>query len=138
MFLCDGICPSREKLATDKKVQLKQHLPDLLKMYNSTQSTVTGYSLHYLMFRKHSCLPVDYYYPTMRAHMHSRCVPTYVEEVRKHCKEAYAEVQLQSNSEMDQQKRYYDRAISTQQSTYWCVRSLMTGLRMRCEMMAGT
>ena len=38
------------KLAVDKKAQWEQHLPELLQAYNSTQSAVTGYSPHYLMF----------------------------------------------------------------------------------------
>ena len=51
----------------------------------------------------------------MSAHVCSHCVHAYVEEVRKHFKEAYAEVHLQTNSEVDQQKRFYDRATSTTQ-----------------------
>ena len=43
------------------------------------------------------------------------CVLAYVEEVRKHFKEAYAEVHLQTNSEVDRQKWYYDRATGTVQ-----------------------
>ena len=39
----------------------------------------------------------------------------YVEEVRKHFKEVYAEVHLQTNSEADQQKWYYDGATSAMQ-----------------------
>ena len=39
----------------------------------------------------------------------------YVEEVRKHFKEAYTEAHLQTNSEADRQKWYYDRATSTVQ-----------------------
>ena len=38
------------KLAADKKAQWEQHLPELLQAYNSTQSAVTGYTPHYLMF----------------------------------------------------------------------------------------
>ena len=34
------------KLASDKKVQWEQHLPELLQEYNSTRSAVTGYSPH--------------------------------------------------------------------------------------------
>ena len=43
------------------------------------------------------------------------CVPTYVEEVQKCFKEAYAEVQHQSNSKADRQKCNYDKATSTVQ-----------------------
>ena len=38
------------KLAADKKAQWEQHLPELLQAYGSTQSAVTEYSPHYLMF----------------------------------------------------------------------------------------
>ena len=150
------------KLVTDKKAQWEQHFPELLQAYNSTWSTVTGYSPHYLMFGRHRHLPVDFYFPTMGTHMHSCQVPTYVEEVRKHFKEAYAEAHLQSNSEADWQKLYYDRATSTMQlmpgdvvlmkadmfqgkrkvkdqwSMLWCIRSLMTCLGTRCVMTVGT
>ena len=41
--------------------------------------------------------------------------PTYIEEVRRCYKEAYAEVHLQTTSEVDRQKWYYDRATNTLQ-----------------------
>ena len=44
--------------------------------------------------------------------MHSHQVPIYVKEVCKCFKKAYVEVHLQSNSEVDQCKRYYNRATS--------------------------
>ena len=53
----------------------------------------------------------------MSAHVCSCCIPAYVEEVRKHLKEAYAEVHLQTNSKADWQKWYYDRVTSTMQLT---------------------
>ena len=56
------------KLGKDKKVQWEQHLPELLQAYNSTQSAVTGYSPHNLMFGRHPHLPVDYYFPTVSTH----------------------------------------------------------------------
>ena len=103
------------KLAADKKAQWKQHLPELLQAYNSARSVMTGYSLHYLMFRRCPHLPVDFYFPRMSAHVHSHHISAHVEEVRKCFKEAYAEAHLQTNSEADQQKWYYDRATSTVQ-----------------------
>ena len=50
------------KLTADKKAQWEQLLPELLQAYNSARSVVTGYSLHYLMFGRHPCLPVDFYF----------------------------------------------------------------------------
>ena len=103
------------KLAADKKVQWELCLPELLQAYNCARSVVTGYSPHYLMFGRCPCLPVDFYFPTKGAHVRSCHVPTYIEEVRRRFKEAYAEVYLQTNCEADRQKQYYDRATSTVQ-----------------------
>ena len=103
------------KLLCDKKAQWEQHLPELLEAYNSTQSAVTSYSLHYLMFGRHPRLPVDYYFPMVSAFEHSHCVPAYVTQVRRCFKEAYAEAHLQTNCKAKKQKHYYDRATSTAQ-----------------------
>ena len=84
------------KLVHDKKAQWEQHLLELLQAYNSTRSVVTGFSLHYLMFRRHPHLPVDYYFLMVSAFECSHHVPTYVMEVRRCFKEAYAEVHLQT------------------------------------------
>ena len=98
------------KLGSDKKVQWEQH--KLLQVYNSTRSVATGYSPHYLMFGRCPCLPVDLYFLTQVPHVHFCHVPMYVEEMR--CfKEACIEAHLQTNSETDRQKQYYDRATST-------------------------
>ena len=103
------------KLASDKKAQWEQHLPELLQAYNSKRSAVTGYSPHYLMFGRCPHLPVNFYFPTKGTHVHPHYVPTYIEEVRKCFKEAYTEAHLQTNSKADWQKWYYDRTTSTMQ-----------------------
>ena len=92
------------KLVHNKKAQWEQHLLELLQAYNSTRSVVTGYSLHYLMFRRHPHLPVDYYFPMVSAFEYSRHMPAYVMEVRRYFKEAYAEAHLQTNCEAKKQK----------------------------------
>ena len=72
------------KLACNKKAQWEQHLLELLQAYNSTQSVVTGYSLHYPMFGRQTHLAVDYYFLMVSAFECSRHMPTYMMEVRRH------------------------------------------------------
>ena len=74
------------KLASDRKIQWEQHLPELLQAYNSMRSAITGYSPHYLMFGRCPCLPVDFYFPMKGAHLCPHHILVYVEEVRKHFK----------------------------------------------------
>ena len=96
------------KLLCDKKAQWEQHLPELLQAYNSTRSVVTSYLPHYLMFGRHLCLPVDYYFPTVSAYECSCHMPASVTEVQRCFKEAYTEAHLQTNCEAKKQKCYYD------------------------------
>ena len=67
------------------------------------------------MFGRCPHLPVDFYFPTKGTHVCSHHVPMYVEEVRKCFKEACTQAHLQTNSEADQQKWYYDIATGTMQ-----------------------
>ena len=92
------------KLASDKKAHWEQHLPKLVQAYNSTQSAVTGYSPHYLMFRRCLHLSIGFYFLTMGTHVCIRHVPTYVVEVRELFKEAFTETHSWTNEEAEQQK----------------------------------
>ena len=67
------------------------------------------------MFGRHPRLPVDYYFPMVSTFKCSCHVPTYVVEVRRYFKEAYAKAHLQTNCKARKQKRYYDRTTSTVQ-----------------------
>ena len=53
------------KLDEDKKACWSRHLPELLMAYNSTCSTVTGYSPHFLLFGRRPRIPVDYWFLTL-------------------------------------------------------------------------
>ena len=55
------------KLGENKKADWPGHLAEMVQAYNATQSTVMGYSPHYLMFRCRLQLLVDFYFPTFRS-----------------------------------------------------------------------
>ena len=95
------------KLAHDKKAQWEQHLLELLQAYNSTWSAVTSYSPHYLMFRRHLHLPVNYYFLMVSTFECSHHLPAYMTEVRRWFKEAH----LQMNCEAKKQKWYYNSTM---------------------------
>ena len=48
-----------ETLPKEKKSEWKNHIGMLAHAYNCTQSSATGFSPYYLMFRTQPCLPVD-------------------------------------------------------------------------------
>ena len=53
------------KLGEDKKANWPSHLAEIAHTYNTTHSTVTGYSPHYLMFGCRPRLPVNFFFPTI-------------------------------------------------------------------------
>ena len=53
------------KLAEDKKADWPSHLAEIAHANIATQSAVTGYSPHYLMFGKWPRLLVDFIFPTV-------------------------------------------------------------------------
>ena len=58
------------KLEEDKKACWSEHLPELLLAYNTTRSTITGYSPYYLLFGRRLRIPVDYLFPTLHDSPH--------------------------------------------------------------------
>ena len=53
------------KLGKDKKAIWPSHLAEIVHAYNASQTTVTRYSPHYLMFGRWPRLPVDFVFPTI-------------------------------------------------------------------------
>ena len=108
-----------EKLGEDKKANWPSHLAEIVHTYNATQSAVTRYSPHYLMFRWWPRLPVDFVFPTVgsnKAPMREASaihVDVYVASVWDRLRTALHEVQAQSMGEAHQQKQYYNRIIGT-------------------------
>ena len=105
------------KLGEDKKADWPSHLAEIVHAYNATQSAVTRYSPHYLMFGRWPRLPVDFVFPTVgssKAPMReasTRKVDTYVASVRDWLRSALWEVQAQSTAVARCQKRYYNQKV---------------------------
>ena len=79
------------KLPEQKKINWPAHLPEVIQAYNGTQSTITGYSPHYLMFSQRLRFPIDLYFPTLRGETEKFCVNHYVADIQK-CLEQALEV----------------------------------------------
>ena len=103
------------KLREDKKADWPGYLAEIVHMYNATQSTVTGYSPHYLMFGYRPRLPVDFYFPTFRRTevpmrgASAKHVDEYVATVHDQLRAALLESQAQSMAEAQRQKWYYNQ-----------------------------
>ena len=55
------------KLGKDKKADWPGHLTEIVHAYNATNSAMTGYTSHYMMFGHRPRLPVDFHFPTLRS-----------------------------------------------------------------------
>ena len=55
------------KMGEEKKADWPGHLTEIVHTYNAPQSTVMGYSPHYLMFGCRPRLRVNFYFPTFRS-----------------------------------------------------------------------
>ena len=86
-----------------------KHMPELVHAYNSMRSTITRYSPHYLMFGCQPCLSLDFYFPTIRGMKKHQCVDHYSAKLCEWLWDAFKEAQVQSTSEAERQKWYYDR-----------------------------
>ena len=106
------------KLGEDKKADWPSHLAEIVHAYNATQSTVTGYSPHYLLFRRWPRLLVNFVFLTIGSieatmrEASARNVDVYMASVRDQLRSTLQEAQAQSTAEACQQKWYYDRKIS--------------------------
>ena len=101
------------KLEEDKKACWSKHLPELLLAYNTTRSTVTGYSPYYLLFGRRLRIPVDYLFPTLRDSPHQTKMEVSVVAMQKRLKEAFAVARHLTSQEAAKQCHYYDHKAGT-------------------------
>ena len=106
-----------KKLGEDKKANWPSHLAEIAHAYNATCSTVTGYSLHYLMLGWRPRLSVDFYFPTVGSteaptrEVSAKHVDKYVVSVQDRMRTTLWEVKTHVTAEAHWQKWYYDQKI---------------------------
>ena len=96
------------KLSKYQVADWPKHPLELLHGYNSMRSVITGYSLHYLMFGQWLCPPINFYFPTIMSTEKHQHVDHYVAGLCEQLCEAFKEAQVQSTSEAEMQRQYYD------------------------------
>ena len=105
------------KLGEDKKANWPSLLTEIVHAYNITQSAVTAYSPHYLIFGQWPRLLVDFIFPTVGSNeaptreASVRHVDKYIASIWDRLRTTLQEAQAQSMAEACQQKWYYDRKI---------------------------
>ena len=93
------------RLREDKKADWPSHLAEIVHAYNATQSTVTRYSPHYLMFGRQSRLPVNFIFPmvgsneTPTKEASAKSVDVYIASVRDRLRSTLWEVQAHLTAE---------------------------------------
>ena len=92
------------KLENEFKGQWPKHLLKLTHAYNSTRSSVTSYSPHFLMFGQWPRLPIDFVYPTHKVMGTSRPVDNYVAKLISALRKAFEVAQNMTQMEALRQK----------------------------------
>ena len=87
------------KLPEQKKINWPAHLPEVGQAYNGTQSAITGYSPHYLMFSQRLRFSINLYFPTLRGETETFCVNCYVADIQKYLEQALEIAQKHNKNE---------------------------------------
>ena len=93
------------KLEDEYKGQWPRHLLKLTHAYNSTRSTITGYSLHFLMFQQWPRLPIDFIFPMHEVMGTLRPVHSYVADLITALRKAFEVALNMTQTEALRQKR---------------------------------
>ena len=101
------------KLEDEFKGQWPRHLSKLIQAYNSTQSAVTGYSPHFLMFGQWPRLPINFVFLTNEVMGTLRPVDNYVTELISALRKAFEVACNMTQMEALRQNQRYDQKALT-------------------------
>ena len=97
------------KLSKHWNMDWPKHLSELKHAYNSVRLAITRYSPHHPDVWAMTVLTFDFYFPMIRGAKKHQHVDHYIAELCEWLWEAFKEAQVQSMSEAERQKQYYDR-----------------------------
>ena len=98
-------------LPSDQKLNWQTWVNDLVQAYNSSMSSVTGYSPYFLMFGRKSRLPVDDEFEVTFPLMKSRSTHQYVEKLKDRLQWAFKVAKEHIDKDQKRRKLYYDRKV---------------------------
>ena len=105
-------CNMLKALPQGEKKYWNKHLPKLSFAYNSTVNKSTGFSPFYLMFGRHSILPIDYVFQREEtSDLKNRSYQKFVDDWLAAMQEAFklAKEHMQKSSQYS--KQYYDKKV---------------------------
>ena len=100
------------KLEPEQKQEWPNHLAELTHAYNLTQSAITGFSPHYVMFGHQPHLPIDYYFPVDQVMGRTKPVDVYMLKLVTTLRSTFKAGREVTQEEAAHQKRLYDRKVS--------------------------
>ena len=98
-------------LPSDQKLNWQTWVNDLVQAYNSSVSSVTGYSPYFLMFGRKPRLPVDDEFEVTFPLMKSRSTHQYVEKLKDRLQWAFKVAKEHIDKDQKRRKLYYDRKV---------------------------
>ena len=87
----------------------------LVHAYNCTKNNATDFSLHYLMFGRKPCLPIDILFGTNTAEMKGNTSAKYVENLKQRLEWPYKTANVVVKKEQEWNKQHYDWKVSCTQ-----------------------
>ena len=98
-------------LPTHAKENWQKWIATLTHAYNCTVSSVTGFSLYFLMFQRTPKIPLDIEMGVPLMDQEPESYQNYATELQARLKWAYQKAQENNRKESEWQKKYYDQKM---------------------------
>ena len=96
-------------LPDEFKSKWPQHISTLVYAYNCTHSNATSFSLYYLLYGRHSLLPIDIEFGVFIPELSEVITYKYVQNVKKRLENAFQKANAFCKKEAIRSKQRFDR-----------------------------